>query len=260
MLRSAYVSLVADLRYDEVPPADIYVHAAAYIDVEESWVRPFEYVVNNAAVTAKLSRIAMKRGVFLIYVSSSAVYGEPVYLPIDEEHPTWPVSPYGLTKLWGEQIAAMYVVKLAIIRPFNVYRSVKIGPYAGVVAEFVRRALQSLPLIIHGDGTQTRDFVHVEDLVDFVAIVVEKEAAGIYNVGSGSAVSIMQLAQLVERLVGSSVQLVFTDPRPGDIKHSVADISRSKKLGWVPRRKLEVEIEKLISAYGSLLKTQSLDI
>ncbi|MEM4439373.1 MAG: GDP-mannose 4,6-dehydratase [Pyrobaculum sp.] len=181
-----------------------------------------------------------------MYISSAAVYGEPKCLPIDEEHPKEPTSPYGLSKLWGEQIASLYArlgLKLTILRLFNVYGPGQSGLYAGVVSKFIERAKKREPLIIYGDGSQTRDFILVTELV---AVVIEKKALRNYNVGSGK--SIRELADIVSKVAGLATDHIYMPPRPGDIKHSLADIRRAVELGWAPRRELQKEIEKLFNS------------
>ncbi|MEM0479431.1 MAG: NAD-dependent epimerase/dehydratase family protein [Pyrobaculum sp.] len=243
--------ITLDVRRCELPRADVYIHAAAYISVEESWSRPYDYVVNDTAATGCVAKLAWERGAHLVYISSAAVYGEPKYLPIDEEHPKEPTSPYGLSKLWGEQIASLYArlgLKLTILRLFNVYGPGQSGPYAGVISKFIERAKKREPLIIYGDGSQTRDFIHVADVAELVAVVIEKKALGSYNVGSGKSISIRELADIVSKVAGLAIDQIYMPPRPGDIKHSVADVRRALGLGWAPRRELQKEIEKLFNS------------
>ncbi|MEL9989881.1 MAG: GDP-mannose 4,6-dehydratase [Thermoproteus sp.] len=242
--------VVADVRTGEIPRGEAYIHAAAYIDVEESWQRPFEYAVNNAAATLRLAKKAWEERAFFVYISSAAVYGEPRRLPIDENHPTEPISPYGLTKLWGEHAVALYGragLKYAVVRPFNVYGPRQSGPYAGVITKFVERARAGLPPVIYGDGEQTRDFIHVEDVAKLVAAITEKKAEGVYNAGTGKATSINQLARLVMRLAGVEGEPLYAPPRPGDVRHSVADIKKVRSLGWEPRVELEEGIKRLLA-------------
>lgn len=242
--------LQLDLRDAEPPEADAVVHAAAYIDVAESWERPYEYFVNNAAVTAKLAKLAARWGAYFVYVSSAAVYGEPQYLPIDEEHPTRPVSPYGASKLAGELAVAAYAregLRAAVVRPFNVYGPGQTGPYAGVVARFVERAARGEPPVIFGDGLQTRDFVHVRDVARLIRLLVERQAEGVYNAGSGRGVSVLELARLVMELAGVGGEPLFAPPRRGDVRHSVASIARARGLGWRPEVSLEEGLRELLS-------------
>jgi UDP-glucose 4-epimerase len=125
--------VVGDVRRVDLPPADAVVHAAAYINVEESWERPYDYMWNNAAATARVAKRCAETGARLIYISWAAVYGEPQRLPIDEDHPTRSLSPYGLSKLAGKQVAQMLAPGAAVLRLFNVYGPGQTGPYAGVI-------------------------------------------------------------------------------------------------------------------------------
>ncbi len=240
--------IVADLRDAGLPKCDAVIHAAAYISVDESWEKPYEYMWNNAAVTAKVGREAAEMGAYLVYLSSASVYGNPLYTPIDEGHPTRPTSPYGLSKLAGEQ--ALYLLsnlglKYAVARLFNVYGPGQTGAYAGVITKFIERARRGFPPVIFGSGEQTRDFVHVEDVARFVALLLEKRAEGVFNVGSGRAVSIKALAYMVMRIAGLDGDPVYSDPRPGDILHSLADITRARGLGWDPQITLEEGLKRL---------------
>jgi len=241
--------VVGDLRRVDLPPADAVVHAAAYISVEESWERPYEYMWNNAAATARVAVQCAARGARLVYISSAAVYGEPVRLPISEDHPTRPLSPYGLSKLAGERVVEMLVPGAAVLRLFNVYGPGQTGPYAGVITKFLERARRGLPPVIYGDGEQTRDFVHVGDVARFVETVLERGASGVFNVGTGRAVSVRELAGLVMRLAGLNGEPVYAPPRPGDIKHSVADITKARSLGWEPRVGIEEGLRGLWSTW-----------
>jgi len=240
--------VVGDVRLVDLPPADAVVHAAAYINVEESWERPYDYMWNNAAATARVAKQCAKTGARLVYISSAAVYGEPQRLPIDESHPTRPLSPYGLSKLAGEQITQMLAPGAAVLRLFNVYGPGQTGPYAGVVSKFIERAKRGLLPVIYGDGSQTRDFVHVADVAQFVEFVLERGAAGVFNVGTGRAVSIRELAAIVMRLAGLGGEPLYGPPRPGDIKHSVADVTKAKSLGWQPQIGIEEGLRELWSS------------
>jgi UDP-glucose 4-epimerase len=237
--------VVGDVRHVDLPPADVVVHAAAYVNVEESWERPYDYMWNNAAATARVAKQCVETGARLVYISSAAVYGEPQRLPIDENHPTKPLSPYGLSKLAGEQVAQMLASGAAVLRLFNVYGPGQTGPYAGVVSKFIERAKRGLPPVIYGDGTQTRDFIHVADVARFVEIVLKRGAAGVFNLGTGRTVSIRELATIVMRLAGLGGEPLYGPPRPGDIRHSAADVTKAKLLGWQPQMPLEEGLRRL---------------
>ena len=240
--------VVGDVRRVDLPPADVLVDAAC-INVEESWERPYDYMWNNATATARIAKQRAETGARLVYISSAAVYGEPQHLPIDEDHPTRPLSPYGLSKLAGEQVAQMLAPRAAVLRLFNVYGPGQTGTYAGVISKFVERAKRSLLPVIYGDGTQTRDFIHVADVAQFVEVVLDR---GAFNVGTGRAVSIRELAVIVMRLAGLGGEPLYGPPRPGDVKHSAADVSKAKSLGWQPQMPLEEGLRRLWNLTSSL--------
>jgi UDP-glucose 4-epimerase len=220
-------------------------HLAALIDVAESVEKPRLYFDVNVYGTLSLLEAARRVKVF-VFASSAAVYGDPLKLPITEDHPLRPLSPYGATKVAGEALvhayAAMRGFRPVILRLFNVYGPKQSRAYAGVVTEFVRRVLRGEPPVIYGDGTQSRDFVYVDDVVEYFARALRMESViGVYNIGSGKAVSVLELAELVARALGKpELKPVHAPPRPGDIKHSVADISRAvRDFGYSPRTRLE---------------------
>lgn len=247
---------VVDLRDNvEIPSADVIIHASAYIDVAESFSRPYDYIVNNTAVTAKIADIAWRRNSYLIYLSSAAVYGDPIYLPVDEDHPRNPLSPYGLSKKLGEDVVNFYAergLRATTLRLFNVYGPCQSESYAGVISRFIKQTCRDQPLVIYGDGSQTRDFIHVYDVVELVQLLIERQPTGVYNVGSGRQVSIRELAMLVAEISGRKPRIEYHPPRPGDIKHSVANIRKALELGWRPRVQLADGIRELLQKSGCL--------
>jgi len=229
---------------------DFIVHSAAYVSVEESLSKPELYFENNAMTTLSIARLCTEKRIPIIYFSSAAVYGEPLKLPIGEDHPLDPISPYGLSKLFGEEILKLYSkfgLKYTILRLFNVYGPGQSSSYAGVVSRFIESALKGSDLTVYGDGSQTRDFVHVRDVARAVELALEKQAYGeVLNIGSGRAISIRELAELMRRSICPGCQIVHKPARPGDIRHSCADISRAQKvLGYQPSISLEEGIREL---------------
>ncbi|MEM4808963.1 MAG: NAD-dependent epimerase/dehydratase family protein [Desulfurococcaceae archaeon] len=208
---------------------NIVIHTAAYINVAESMERPVEYLDNNVIGVARIAHGCIKAGCKLIYTSSASVYGNPVKLPISEEHPINPLSPYGLSKYLGELVIKhfekIYNLKHIILRLFNVYGPGQSGAYAGVVGAFIERALRNKPLVIYGDGNNTRDFVYVKDVAEVIYRFINKDmiTGDVYNVGTGVSTSIKELALLVKRLVNRDVDIIYEAERPGDIKNSYAD-------------------------------------
>ncbi|MBO3800389.1 MAG: NAD-dependent epimerase/dehydratase family protein [Candidatus Brockarchaeota archaeon] len=232
--------------------ADAVIHAAAYVDVAESMEKPLIYLENNVLGTASVVKASLETGVgLLIYLSSAAVYGDPIRLPIDENHPTNPISPYGLSKLMGEEVVrffSKYGLKQIVLRLFNIYGPGQNAAYAGVITKFFERVRKGLPPIVYGDGEQTRDFIHVDDVAEAVKLVLESACVGeVLNIGSGNPTRIRDLATLVMRLHGVSGEPIYTNERLGDIKHSCADISKARKLlGFKPRINLEHGLKKVL--------------
>lgn len=232
-------------------------HLAALIDVAESVEKPRLYLDVNVQGTLNVLEAARQAEVF-IFASSAAVYGKPVKLPICEDHPLNPLSPYGATKVAGEALVTAYAAtrgfRHVILRLFNVYGPNQSKTYAGVVTEFMRRTLRGEPPIIYGDGTQTRDFIFVDDVVEYFARAFASEkVSGVYNVGWGKGVSILELANVVTLTLGRpELKPVYKPPRPGDVKHSVADISRAyRDFGYRPKVQLKDGLKRVAGALTS---------
>ena len=237
---------------------DAVVHLAALISTDESFEKPLLYEDVNIRGTISVVLASNRAGVQrLVYVSSAAVYGEPRYLPIDEEHPTNPISPYGATKLAGEHLSRTLFEgerHVVILRPFNVYGPGQSREYAGVVAKFLERLARGEPPVIYGDGRQSRDFVYVADVVEALerALEVEVDGNAVVNVGTGRPVTINELAYRMIRIAGADVKPIYAPPRRGDIRHSYASISRAVSLlRWRPRVSLEEGLEETIKAFFS---------
>jgi UDP-glucose 4-epimerase len=244
--------------YDEVEKAvegmEAVVHLAALIDVSESVEKPLDYLEVNVKGTLNVAR-ASRNVDTVIFSSSCAVYGEPEKLPIDEDHRLNPKSPYAASKAGGEayiiSYANLYGYRPVILRFFNVYGPKQSRAYSGVITEFIKRAARGDPPIIYGDGEQTRDFIHVKDAVDAVVRSLKSNASGIYNIGSGKATKISELAYLVLKTMNINALPVYMPPRPGDIRNSVADIKKAKEeLYFEPKIPLERGIEMLSHEQG----------
>ena len=227
------------------------VHTAALTSVEESLKKPDLYNTINAVGTHRLLEASKKAGVKqFIYISSAAVYGDPQYLPIDENHPLKPKSPYGTSKLAGEihvQSYRNHGLKMTILRLFNIYGQGQNPSYAGVITNFLQ-LINKKPPTIFGDGEQTRDFIHVSDVVKAIWKALESETEGVYNIGSGKPVSINSLARTMINLAGLELKPEHAPPRQGDIKESYANINKATKyLKWKPETTLEDGLKHLIS-------------
>jgi len=231
---------------------DAVVHLAALIDVAESVEKPDLYFDVNVRGTYNVVKASKNVSTF-VFASSSAVYGEPIRVPIPEDHPLMPKSPYAASKVSGEAFvqafANQYGFRPVILRLFNVYGPKQSRSYAGVIIEFTRRVSRGEPPVIFGNGEQTRDFVHVSDVVEAVMLSLRNEGArGVFNIGSGEGVTINRLAHLILELMSrEDLRPIYAPPRLGDIRHSIADITRARKeLGFEPKLGLEVGIKELI--------------
>jgi UDP-glucose 4-epimerase len=249
------IRMPADVR-KAVRNVDAIVHCAAQVSVERSIQNPLLDAETNVIGTLNLLAAGAKAEVSkFIYVSSAAVYGNPQYLPVDEKHPTDPLSNYGASKLAGEKFALAYARTSAMdvvsVRPFNFYspRADPKSPYSGVITKFVSRVKSGKPPIIEGDGMQTRDFIHARDVAAMIRLVIVKEglSAEIFNCGSGKSTSILDLADITIAASGKKLVPGFAEPRKGDIRHSLAHTQHSRKvLGFRPRTSLRAGIEELL--------------
>ncbi|MFC1846988.1 SDR family oxidoreductase [Chloroflexota bacterium] len=192
----------------------------------------------------------------VIYASSSSVYGDTPTLPKVEDMIPNPQSPYAVTKLAGEYYCRVfeqvYNLPTVCLRYFNVYgpRQDPDSHYAAVVPLFISRVSQGKPPIIFGDGKQTRDFTYISDVVEANILAAESNASGVFNIGGGgNQVSLEKLARLVPKLMGKNIDPIYEKPRPGDIRHSLADISRAKTFGYKPEYNLEEGIKETIRGF-----------
>ncbi len=234
----------------------IVVHAAALIDAFESMEIPELYSDSNVTGTVVVTKLCTKLGVEkLIFFSSAAVYGEPRYVPIDENHPTNPTNPYGASKLAAEifiqTMSRSHGLRYVILRLFNVYGPGQSSAYAGLISKTIDRVLRGEPPIIYGSGKQTRDFIYVKDVVEIVKRCIELDIVNeIINVGTGREYTVLEVVDTILRIMGrANLKPVFYPPRPGDVARSCADISKMiQLLGYRPRYSLEEGIRETISA------------
>jgi UDP-glucose 4-epimerase len=235
---------------------DAVVHLAAVTSVPFSVAHPVLTNEVNVGGTLNLLKACSKSDVQrFVLVSSCAVYGEPNYLPVDENHRTDPLSPYSASKLAAEHYCQAFShssgLEAVILRLFNVYgpRQREDDAYSGVITRFVRNLFSGRPLVVYGDGSQTRDFVHVHDVAEAVwlALNVKDVANQAYNVGYGRPVDINGLAKMLAGFFGDTVEVQYKEPRAGDLKHSYADVTKAREaLRYRPKIALEVGLQNLI--------------
>ena len=191
----------------------------------------------------------------VIYASSSSIYGDSPTLPQREDMSPSPRSPYALTKLAGEYYCnifrQIYGLSTVCLRYFNVYgsRQDPESQYATVIPAFIGRISQNLPPIIFGDGEQSRDFTFIEDVVQASILAAESNAAGAYNIGSGKSITINRLAEIILNLMQRDLEPVYEKPRPGDPRHTLADISEAKGFGYEPKWALEDGLRRTIKEF-----------
>jgi len=238
---------------EAVKDVDVVFHFAAIASVPLSIRKPELVNEVNVKGTLNLLDASVNSDVKnFVYISSCAVYGEAEKLPIKEDHPTNPISPYAASKLAAEHhckaFHQTYGLETICLRLFNVYGSrMRAGSYGGVITQFISRLARNSSPIIYGDGEQTRDFVHVSDITECLLSLHNETSAGeVFNIGSGEAVSINQLAEiLAEAMEKRHLKPSYAEPRVGEIKHSCADISKARqRLGYVPRIFLKEGLSK----------------
>ena len=233
---------------------DVVVHLAAKISVEESIKNPSETFQVNVEGTKNVLEACKENNIRKIIVASSAaVYGEsPPGKKLDENSSKKPISPYGESKMIMEKEVEKFLEKnlyidCIILRFFNIFGIGQSSEYAGVITKFVERISKSEPLEIFGDGTQTRDFVSVFDAVAAIYNAIQNGKKGIYNIASGKAVTINDLAKLTISLSQKDLKINHLPPKKGDIKFSEADISLAKnEIKYQPKVKLD-EIRNLLN-------------
>ncbi|GIV02583.1 MAG: NDP-sugar dehydratase or epimerase [Fimbriimonadales bacterium] len=231
-------------------------HLAAQVSVPESMERPVQSITTNATGTLLLLERARRAGVKrFIYSSSSAVYGESPASPKREDLAPEPISPYGVGKLAGEEYVSAYArcygMQTASLRYFNVFgpRQRHDSPYAAVIPIFLSQMREGKPLTVYGDGEQTRDFTFVADIVqaNLKAMESERLDGEVFNIACGRSISLNELIRTLAAVFGQEPEVRYLPPRPGDIKHSSADIRKAQeRLGYSPQFTLEEGLRRTI--------------
>jgi len=238
-----------------VNDCDVVLHLAAKISVQESISNPQETKKVNVKGTENILRACVETGTTnLIAASSAAVYGIPEKLPLNENSSLRPISPYGQSKVMMEQKIKEYAAKhdfdCIILRIFNAYGSGQSDEYAGVITKFTKSILQNKPLTIFGDGSFSRDFIHISDVVSsFEGAIknLKRKKGQSYNIASGNQTSIKSLAKLMLKLSGKDLQIIHKPSKKGDIPRSHASIDLAKKeLAWMPKISLKEGIRLVL--------------
>ena len=236
-----------DLLEEYFRGVDYVFHQAALPSVQRSIEDPVLANEVNICGTLNVLVAARDAGVKkVIYASSSSVYGDTPELPKREDMKPDPKSPYAVAKLAGEYYCKVfneiYGLKTVALRYFNVYgpRQDPSSDYAAVIPKFVNRVMAGKAPIIYGDGEQTRDFTFVRDVVQANVLAMESDATGVFNVAAGQRISVNDLAGMVMEVIGNRVNCVHEEPRAGDVRDSLGDVSRAYAgFGYVPRYGME---------------------
>ncbi|MFX1363513.1 MAG: SDR family oxidoreductase [Promethearchaeota archaeon] len=216
---------------------DIIFHEAAFTSVPQSVIMPESCNDVNVNGTLNVLNAARKRDVErIIFASSSGVYGDTPTLPKKESMPRIPISPYGVAKLaceaYMQAFYHVYGLNTLSLRYFNVFGPrQRDSPYSGVIAIWLGKLISNNNLIIFGDGDQSRDFTYIKDVIQANILAVENTISGeIFNIGAGVPIKVLDLAKLMLKLTNKEdLKIIFDPPRPGDIMHSYADISKAKE-------------------------------
>jgi nucleoside-diphosphate-sugar epimerase len=242
-----------------VEAVDYVLHQAAIPSVPRSVDDPI--TSNRANIDSTLNVLVAARDARVkrvVYAGSSSAYGNTPTLPKREDMPTNPLSPYALQKLVGEQymqmFTALYGLETVTIRYFNVFgpRQDPSSPYSGVISVFAKALLGNTAPTIYGDGEQTRDFTYVANVVDGVLKAVKADGASgqVVNVATGTRISLNKLFETMRDAVGSRLEVKYGPTRHGDVKDSLADITRARTLlGYEPSVSLEEGLKKTLEWY-----------
>lgn len=242
---------------------EIVFHQAALASVARSVDDP--EATHEACVTGTLCTLLAARDAGVrrfVYAASSSAYGGSDRLPIREDAPLNPLSPYAAAKLAGEHYCAafyeVYGLQTVRLRYFNVFgpRQDPNSPYSAVIPLFIRALLHGEPPTIHGDGRQSRDFTYIDNVVhaNLLAARAGDHVAGrVYNVATGSRINLLELVEALKRIIGVDVEPVHGPPRPGDVRHSQADIERARReLGYDVVVPFEEGLRRTVAYYATI--------
>jgi len=241
--------------FDSFRP-DIVIHHAGHVDVKDSMDRPLADAAANIMGTINLLEQCKNCNVRkIIYASSAAVYGTPVYLGIDELHPVHPISNYGVSKYTSEMyirtFAHNYGLVYTILRYSNVYGyKENMDKDNSVVSAFIYQIFNEEQFRVNGDGMQTRDFIYVEDVAKANIAALDRGVNETINISSNTPTTVLQVKDIIQSMAGSKVNTLFAASRQGDIDHSFLDNALARRLlDWRPTYTLEDGLTEVIQQY-----------
>jgi len=252
---------LADERVSDevVRGVDFVLHQAAVPSVQRSVCDPTGTNRSNVTATLNLLESCRKAGVRrFVYAASSSVYGDTEVLPKTEEMPPNPLSPYALQKFVGERYCKLYYdlygLETVSLRYFNVF-----GPdqdphseYSAVIPKFVTKLLANEPITVYGDGEQSRDFTYVGNVVEanLLALRAFEVSGNVCNIGCGEHITLNKLIRLLEEILGVKSNVNYAAPKPGDVRHSLADITRARRLlGYEPKVMVKEGLSRTVQAF-----------
>jgi len=258
--RSRVKFIKANIRdYDKVKESikvvDVVFHLAAQPNPDRSIIYPKETFETNITGTVNILEACLESSSVekIVIQSSSEVYGEAIYTPMDESHPLNPTHPYSASKLAAERIAYSYYktygLPIVIARPFNTFGPRQRPP--AVIPIFIERILENKPIVIYGDGKQARDYVYVKDVIRGLFLLLEKGKEGeIYNFATGRAVSILEIVEKIASLLNKELNIIYAPPRPAEPKLLIGIYEKAKReLGWEPKYTFEEGLKETILYY-----------
>jgi nucleoside-diphosphate-sugar epimerase len=249
----------------ELSQVDVVIHLAAIGSVPKSVLDPL--ATNEANVTGTLALLhaisKLDHKPYIIFSSSSSVYGNDTHYPKQEAFLGEPLSPYAVSKradeLYLQVFSSLHNINITVFRFFNVFgrRQNPKGPYAAVIPQFILNMLQQKPVTIYGDGLQTRDFTYIDNILHGIHLAIEKRIQGyhVFNIAGGKAYSVVELFSILKNHLNYPFEPVFAEPRAGDIRKSLADLQKAETyLGYHPTVSFEEGLIKTIEWYKEHLK------
>jgi UDP-glucose 4-epimerase len=250
---------ITDLDLAEIFKGKDYVfHLAAMASVPGSVENPYASNETNVTGTLNVLIAAKDAGIKkVVFSSSSAVYGDTPAMPKKEDMPVFPQSPYAITKATGEMYCRvfqeLYGLPTVCLRYFNVFgpRQDPNSQYAAVIPKFITSIMNDKSPIIFGDGEQSRDFIYVKHVVTANILSCESDETGIFNIACGKKITINDLVTYINEILDKDIKSEHVDPKPGDIKHSLADISKARNFGYDPKAEFKAELSKVVEWFSN---------